>query len=386
MAVKISKIRRKKICVVSTTPLTIHFFLKAHLKSLAEFSEVVLAFNPDNDSYTPNLDLPIRIVPIDIKRQISPFADIKTLIQLIILFMQEKPDLVWAVTPKGGLLGMLAALFTCVKVRVFIFQGEVWTSKTGPIRWLLKFTDKVCAYCATDLLAVSSSERTFLEDENVVRVGKLRVLGQGSICGVDLSRYSKDSDARHSIRKELGIPSEAVVALFVGRLTEDKGVLVLAEAFRNLAMSRSDVWLTIVGPDEQGMTPKIQELLGPAGIRCNIRTFTPYPEMYMAAADYICLPSYREGFGMVIVEAAGVGIPAIGTKISGVSDAIQDGKTGILVEAGNVPELHNAMRRLTEDAVLRQQLGLSARRNVEENFSSFEVVSGYVEMFRSLLV
>lgn len=385
MTSKSPRLIRPKICVISTTPLTIHFFLKDHLRALADFADVVLILNPNNDSYTPDLDLPVRMMPIGIRRDIAPLADIKTLKQLIVLLRQERPDLVWAVTPKGGLLGMLAALFTGIHYRIFVFQGEVWASKKGFMRWLLKCADIICARCATHLLAVSSSERLFLESENVVPVGRVRILGSGSISGVDLNRYRSDSVARRAVRVKLGIPLDAVVALFVGRLTEDKGVLVLAEAFQNLATSRSDVWLVIVGPDEQGLTPKIKELLGATVKRCKILNFTHQPERYMAAADYICLPSYREGFGMVIIEAAGVGIPAIGSRIHGISDAIRENETGILVEVGSAAELYNAMLRLSEDTALRQQLGISARRYVTDNFSSNIVIRRYVEMFQSLL-
>jgi glycosyltransferase involved in cell wall biosynthesis len=376
---------KRKICVVCATTLTIHFFLRPHLRGLSEFSDVILAVNPDNDPYTPELDLPVRVVPIDIRRRISPYHDIKAFFQLISLFLREKPDLVWAVAPKGGLLGILAARLLGVKRRVFIFQGEVWSSRKGVSRWILKCADLLLGRCATDLFAVSFFEKAFLETEKVVPAGGLKVLGHGSICGVDLDRYKPDMEARVSIRMETGIPQAAVVALFAGRLTEDKGVLDLAEAFRDLAVSMPSLWLMIVGPDEEGLSSTIMRILGCSAERCRILGFTEEVEKYMAAADYICLPSYREGFSITMIEASGVGIPAIGSRIPGVMDTIKDGETGILVEPGNTAELREAMSRLTKDGGLRRQLGRSARLNVEADFSAVEVVRSYIEMFRSKL-
>lgn len=376
---------RPKICVVSTTPLTIHFFLKSHLRALSEFSDVVLALNPGNDPYTPDLQLPVRTVPISIKRDIALFADIRALKQLYKLFRREKPDIVWAVTPKGGLLGMLAAWIAGVKCRVFIFQGEVWASKVGPMRWILKLADKVCAYCATKLLAVSFTERLLLEQEKIVPVGSVQVLGKGSISGVDLERYKPDIETRCAIRGEYKIPSDAVVVLFVGRLTKDKGIFELAEAFSRLSAVRDSVWLFIVGPDEQELSTDIEEILGDTSAKCVFAGFSSCPEKFMAAADVICLPSYREGFGMVIIEAAAVGIPAIGSKIPGISDAILEDKTGLLVEPKNINALQSALLQLIDDPDLRFQFGFAARQNVLENYKNSEVVDRYVDLFRSLL-
>lgn len=374
-----------KICVVSTTPLTVHFFLRKHLEGLARFSNVQLALNPNNDSYTPVLNLPVQLKPLSIMRAISPLADILTIFELVMLFLRERPDLVWAVTPKGGLLGMLAALLVGVKHRVFIFQGEVWASKKGPMRWLLKLTDKICAFCANEVLAVSFSEKNFLADEGVVEKDRIKVLGAGSICGVDPKRYLPSAETRSAVRTELDIPEQAIVALFVGRITADKGVLVLAESFRQLAESCSDAWLLIVGPDEQEITDKIVLTLGAAANRCRVVPFTSEPERYMAAADYLCLPSFREGFGMVILEAAATGMPSIGTNIPGIIDAIQDGKTGLLVTTNCANSLYDAMLCFSSDAHLRQQMGQAARQNVLDNFNSSDVVKRYLDLFEEMV-
>ena len=385
MADKLLNKLHPKVCVVSTTSLTIHFFLKPHLRGIAEFSDIVLALNPSNDPYTPELQLPVRIAPISIKREISVLADFLALWQLYMLFRHEKPDLVWSVTPKGGLLGMFASFLARVQCRVFIFQGEVWASKKGLLRWILKSADKLTAFFATDLFAVSLLERDFLEQEGVVSAKCVKVLGRGSISGVDINRYRPDSKTRTAIRSKLGIPPDDVVALFVGRLTNDKGIRELANAFRELSLLKSNVWLIVVGPDEQGVTPDLKVILGEAVVKCHFIGFCQTPESYMAAADFLCLPSYREGFSMSVIEAAAAGIPTIGSNIPGIADTIKNGKTGLLVDAQDVKSLQNAMLCLTDDFLLREQLGFAARQNVIEHFDTLDVVGRYVEYFRSLL-
>lgn len=377
--------RRSRVCVVATTPLSIHFFFKPHLVGLAERADVTLVVNPDNDSYIPPLNLPIRTIPANIIRPPAPMSDLRALIQLFRIFRRERFDLVWATAPKAGLLAMVAARLARVSTRVYVFQGEVWASRKGLWRWLLKAMDRVTAHAATHLLAVSKSERQFLEGESVVPKGKVCVLGAGSISGVDLNRYRPDPDQRASMRLALGIPDEAVVALFVGRLVADKGIFDLAEAFRITAGERPNLWLLLVGPDEDNMAGQILDALGGVQSRSRMVGFSTEPEKYMMAADFICLPSHREGFGMVIIEAGAVGIPAIGSRIYGISDAIRDGETGELVEMGNALALSEAISRFADDQILRASLGEAARQHVVANFARDQVVGRYLDYLEACL-
>lgn len=376
--------RRPRICVVSTTPLLVHFFLRPHLAALAEAGDVTLAVNLENDRFTPSLNLPVRIVPIGIKRELSPLADLAALWQLLGLFRRERFDLVWAVAPKAGLLTMLAGWLARLPVRVFLFQGEVWASRRGLWRKLLKAADRLTAASATHLLAVSASERDFLEKEGIVPRGRLGVLGAGSIAGVDLDRFRPDPAARKAARAELGIPEQATLLLFMGRLRVDKGVRELAEAFARMAAGRPELWLLMVGPDEERVGPDLAALMGECSARARVLGFTSAPERYMAAADFICLPSHREGFGMVVIEAAATGIPAIGSRIYGVSDAIVDGGTGILFDVRDVGQLAGAIGRFADDAALRLSQGRAARERVIRDFDQALVVRHYVDFLLRL--
>lgn len=376
---------KPKICVLTTTPLVIHFFLKRHLQVLTRHFDVTVACNPKNDAYLPPLDVSVPQVAISMRRKISLLGDLGALFELYRLFRRERFDLVVSVTPKAGLLGMLAAVMAGVRRRVHIYQGEVWASKRGFMRTLLKFMDRVVALSSTHVLAVSESERRFLEEQGVTRPGQVKVLGAGSICGVDTSRFRPDSQVRKDVRERYGIPEDAVVCLFLGRLTADKGVFDLVEAYAECAESYPDLWLILVGPDEDGVAPGLRALVGEEPVRrLVIDGYTNQPERFLATSDFLCLPSYREGFGMVVIEAAAAGVPSIGSRIYGVSDAIVEGETGLLVAPGNVAELSAAMARFCRDDALRLQLAEAARIRVENGFRQDDVVARYVDFFRGL--
>lgn len=378
-------LNQPKICLLSASSLTIHFFLKPHLLRLSERFAVTLALNPKNDDYLSPLDLPVQTFPVAITRKISIWNDFLALLQLLNFFRKHHYELVITVVPKAGLLGMIAAYLTGVPRRLHIFQGEVWASKSGLSRMILKFADGLTARLATNLLAVSASERQFLIKEGVVPAGKIEVLGAGSISGVDLNKYCiKNWGEVKTVRLNLGIPEDAIVVIFLGRLNADKGIHEFSEACAGLVALCPKLWIILAGPDEEGILSEVLDEFGEIKSRVKICGYTPEPEKYLLASDFICLPSHREGFGMVIIEAAAMGLPAIGSRIYGISDAIIDNKTGILFDKGNVFQLRKAIIDLYSDESLRSELGMAAQRNASENYNQDEVVGRYVNYIEKL--
>ena len=373
---------RPRMCVLSTTPLVLHFFLKPHLAELSKFFEVTVAFNSHSDTYLPPLNLPVKEKHVPVERKISLWRDLFALFSVFRFLIKERFDIVVSVVPKAGLLGMAAAFVMRVPVRVHIFQGEVWASKRGAMRWLLKLMDSLTARLATHVLTVSESEKNFLEQQRVVPIDKAEVLGAGSICGVDTGRFRPDAGVRAELRGEFGVPDDAVLCVFLGRLTADKGVLDLVRAFVMCAADRPDLWLLIVGPDEEGMQERLRQLI-PSHLasRVLIQGFTQSPEHLLAASDFLCLPSYREGFGMVILEAAAAGIPAIGTRIYGITDAIREDDDGKLVPVGDVLALSLAMSQWVDDPQERRRCGNSAYVRARADFEQRVVVDRYVQYF-----
>jgi len=377
--------KKKKICMLAATPLTIHFFLKPHLIALAKEHDVTLLVNLLNDDYLPPLNLPIRILQIPIARKMSPFVDLRTLAVLIRIFTQVRFDLLITVVPKAGLLGMMAGFLTGIPRRLHIFQGEVWANRLGFSRFLLKSCDWITAHLATNILAVSKSERAFLEEQKVTEFGRIQVLGKGSIGGVNVDRFRPNPALREYIRHELQIPLNAILLIFVGRLVADKGIGELVKAYQEVHKSDHRLWLLLVGPDEEGEIRSSLNSLGDASNQVRRINYTNMPEQYLAAADFLCLPSHREGFGSVIIEAAAVGIPSIGSQIYGISDAIIDGQTGLLFEVKSISQLRNQIQILLDNSTLRKSLGSNARKNVEHHFEAAQVVAAYAEYINHLL-
>lgn len=370
---------------VATTPFAVNAFLRTHLLALAETQEVTLCVNTTAYPLVDDLARAVRVRHIDIARKIAPWQDLRALFQLLRCFREIRPATVHSLTPKAGLLAMLAGWLARVPWRFHTFTGQVWATRTGIGRSLLKGIDRLIALCAHRVFADSASQCRFLEEEGVVRRDGVTVLGQGSVAGVDLARFRPDPVARAAIRAETGVDDAVPVFLFVGRLVRDKGVFDLVEAFAALNALHGQWELWMVGPDEDGLQTTLQAEGKRLGGR--IRWFgpTPTPERYMAAADVFVLPSYREGFGSVIIEAAACGIPSIAYRIDGVIDAIVDGRTGLFVDKGDVRGLSDAMNRLGAESRMRKTLGEAAHLRASSEFSSASVSKAWLDFYLSVL-
>jgi glycosyltransferase involved in cell wall biosynthesis len=373
----------KRLCVVTTAELIVNFFLRDHLRALSDRYDVTLVVDTDDRDFLRRQGIHVRIEPLRIERKIAPFADGLALLRLARFFRRENFDGVLSVAPKAGLLTAIAARAARIPFRCHIFQGEVWATRTGVMRSLLKSLDKLVAGLSTHLLVISASEREFLQREAVVRRERLQLIANGSINGVDLSRFRPDAVWRREIRAQLDVPESSVLVLFLGRLTREKGVVELAAAFRNIGARHPELYLAFVGPDEDDIAPTLLRTIGEAqASRVRVRPLSPTPERYIAAADILALPSYREGFGNVIIEAAAAGVPAVASDIYGISDALVPEVTGLLHGVSDVDAIGAALSRLIADAQLRQQMGQRARERVHRDFSSATVTAfllSYVE-------
>ena len=322
----------------------------------------------------------VDVVDIPIYRNINLYKDIKALLLLVFFFYKTNFSIVHSVTPKAGLLTMIASWIVRIPFRVHTFTGQVWATKKGIWRWVLKYLDRLIGVLATKILVDSHSQRNFLLENRVIKNSGSFVLGEGSISGVDSDRFKIDAIARKKIRSDLGVTHSTIVLLFLGRLKREKGVLELAKSFSVLKGNFQDTILLFVGSDEEELKTELEKV---EGVR--LLPFTKNPEHYMAAADILCLPSYREGFGSVVIEAAACGIPSIGTKIYGLSDAIVDGETGILVTAKSVSELQVAMQLLIEDKSLRQKMGRAAHARALDKFPQSYLTEELMLFYKKLL-
>ena len=373
----------KKICYVATIPAAVNSFLRDHIQAAAEIYSVTIVCNFEDQYLLDGLNA--RIIFLPIERKPSPSKDLQVLFKLFKLFRNEHFDIVHTHLPKTGLLGMLAARFAGVPIRINTFHGEVWATRTGWRRSALKLLDQLVSLLATNILVVSPSQQAFLVKEGVLPPGKAKVIAAGSICGVNPARFHPDADVRFTLRNDLGIAQAATVILFVGRLNWDKGMLDLAAAFNVIGKQNPTVVLLLVGAEEDVPFSRIQSICAAERDRLHYVSFTSAPEHYMAAADIFCLPSYREGLPMTILESAACSIPTVASRIYGITDAVEEGKTGLLFTAGDIAGLTQALLKLIDDAQLRQEMGIAAKQRVLELFPSYKITAGIMALYSELL-
>ncbi len=376
---------RKKVCFVATLEMSVKAFLVDHMELLQDDFELSVVCSTDDPRFLEARGIRAKVIPLSIPRDISPVNDVKALLALFRIFREERFDIVHSIMPKSGLLAMTAAFAARVRTRVHTFTGQVWKNMRGLNRFILKIMDRVLVGCATEVLVDSPSQREFLIAEGIVGRDRSAVIGDGSMCGVDPRRFHFDEEARNTFRGERGIGPDEMVFFFLGRLNRDKGVLDLARAFAGVcASSPVKTRLLLAGPDEENIKEKVLDICSRCADRVHFTGHTDTPERLMSAADVLCLPSYREGFGLVVIEAAAVGIPSIGSRIYGVTDAIEEGVTGLLFEMGSHHDLMLKMMKFVEDPSLAGRMGKRARAFALATFSREKVTAAMVDYYRAL--
>lgn len=358
----------KKLFFVATVEFAINSFLINHLRLLSQHFEITVIVNTNDEIFLKKQGLDIRVISLSLSRNINLLNDFLCLLKLLRIFIKERPDGVQSITPKAGLLSMLAGFFTGVPLRSHAFTGQVWVNKKGINRTLLKYIDKIIGKLSTINIVDSHSQRDFLMSENVLSLQKSIVFGSGSISGVNLIKFKPSRKAYLEVRSILSIPKNAFIFLYLGRLNRDKGLFDLANAFSKIQNDKA--YLVLVGPDEADIGAHIQTLSGLNQKRLRLVGFSAQPEKYLAASDLLCLPSYREGFGSVIIEAAAIGVPAIASNIYGISDAVQNQKTGLLHPPKDVDQILKCMNLFLADPRIKKTYGSAARKRVHKEFDA----------------
>jgi glycosyltransferase involved in cell wall biosynthesis len=376
---------KKRVCIIVSAEITVKAFLTDCIAKILEKYEVDLIANTKNPGLLKAMIGAVTVIPMEIERKINITHDLSTLYLLHRHFSDNHYDLIHSFTPKAGLLSMVSGKAAGIPIRIHTFTGQVWANKGGLSRSVLKLFDRLSACCSTHILVDSFSQRDFIVNEKVVVEHKTRVIANGSICGVDTTKFKHDVIFRNEIRKSHTIPESDIVFLFLGRLTMDKGIMDLVEAFSEINKKYLNTHLMIVGPDEEGMKKRVIEICKSCSDNLHFENYTDTPEKFMTAADVFCLPSYREGFGMTIIEAGSVGIPSIGTRIYGITDAIEEGITGYLYAPHNAEELASKMLIMVEKPDMRKQMGMQARERVKKSFSKELVTTAFVDFYDALL-
>lgn len=374
---------RKKICFIVATPITANAFLLKHFEYLAQEFEIYLVANfKDNSKINFSSPFVKEIKNINISRDISILMDFQALIKLRKYLKKNSFDAIHTVTPKAGLIGILAAKLAGIKTRIHIFTGQVWHTKNGVFKTILKNIDRFIVFCATDILVDGHSQRQFLIQNNIIKESNSAVLGKGSISGVDTNKFIPNSGIKQKFREEFNFTNE-VVFLFLGRLNIDKGVIDLANAFLILNKEFPQSRLIFVGPDEENIQDKITKL-GDNNATIVFYGATSNPQDVLQMADVFCLPSYREGFGTSVIEASLLKLPIICSDTYGLTETILDNNTGLRHKVKDVDSILSQMRKMM-DADLRNEMGANGRQYVLDNFSAEMISKQWLEFYKQKL-
>jgi glycosyltransferase involved in cell wall biosynthesis len=371
--------KKNKICFVVTVEYVVDHFLLSHLQCLSKNYDITLVLNSNQADLLSKRGIKATIYKIPFSRGIDFINDIYCFFKLFFFLKSAKFDAVHSVTPKVGLFAMLCSFLVGTPMRIHTFTGQIWSDKKGFRRNFFRYMDSMTAFFAKCCFVDSQSQMLYLIKNKVINENKSYVFGSGSISGVDLVKFKFDDDARRSVRAELSIPRDAFCLIFIGRILISKGVLDLLEAFSQI--DNPKLFLMIVGPDESGIVKEIKEKYAFIGDRLNFVGYTHKPERYMSAADVLCLPSYKEGFGSVIIEAAAIGLPAIASNVYGITDAVINNQTGLLHEAKDVAGIRKNIELLFLNLSLFIKLSKNAQKRAIKEFSADKVSQYWLEFY-----
>ena len=363
-----------KIIRTSTVPTSLDIFCCGLLRELKETDgyDVIAVSSPGKELDDIRDREGVRTYAVKMERHISPLQDIKSLLGLIRVFRKEKPQLVHSITPKAGLLSMLAAWVCRVPVRLHTFTGLVFPTAKGLKQKILIFTDRLTCACATHVVPEGQGVRNDLVKYKITRK-PLKVLGHGNIRGIDLTYYDRTPEVMTQVTK---IRKEGLLTfIFIGRLVGDKGINELVSAFSALNNKYPGTRLLLVGSQEQTLDPLRHDTLieienNPAieavGRKDDVRP-------WLAASDVFVFPSYREGFPNVVIEAGAMGLPSIVTDINGSNEIVIDGENGIIIPPRQTNPLYEAMESFITEAGFASRLSSNARELISSRFEQ-----GYV--------
>ena len=369
-----------RLLYITTDPIALRVLLEGQLAHFRELGyEVIAVAAPGADlDFAAKRD-GIQVVGLPMEREIRPFSDLISLWRMWRLMRRLRPDIVCTATSKASLLGLLAAWFARVPVRVYRLWGLRLETSHGLKRRILGWAEHISAACSHRVLSISESLRSAFVRGGFVSSEKIVVVGNGSNNGIETERFVPTEDLRTAaarLRGGWGVPQDAPIIGYVGRFVRDKGIVDLVDAFEKLLVTHPDAWLLLVGDYEVGdpvpaeYVRRIAE--NPRIIHPGFIDLISLPPYY-CAMNVFAFPTHREGFGNVAVEAAAAELPVVGFRVTGVVDAVQDGVTGTLVEFGDKDGFANALSRYLSDELLRRQHGEAGKQRAIAIFRREEI-------------
>lgn len=374
---------KPKLIRASTIPNSLNSFCKGFLKELSDDYEVIVVSSHGEAMDTIAEREGVETISVDMERRISLRKDCISLFKLIKLFYKEHPVIVHSITPKAGLLCMVAAWITKVPLRVHTFTGLVFPTSCGINRKILMFTDWLTCACATHVIPEGEGVKTDLLKYKITKK-PIKVLGYGNVRGVDMLYYDRTETV---MAESVKIKKNIFTFIFIGRLVRDKGINELAEAAKCLYDAGYSFRILLVGSYEERLDPLLpstKKMISDAdylqfvGVQSDVRP-------WLAASDALVFPSYREGFPNVVLEAGAMGLPSIVTDINGSREIIQQGVNGVIIPPQNKYALYEAMRYFLDNQEDVRKMASATRKIIEERYEQGFVRECQKKFYKNIL-
>lgn len=382
---------KNKIIRTATVSMSLDILLKGQLLFLKHYYDVIAVSGEDEFLENVRKREKVRTVSVSISRRISLLKDLVSLYKLYKIFRKEKPLIVHSITPKAGLLSMLAAKMAGVPIRMHTFTGLIFPTRTGAMQKLLIKMDQLLCWAATNIYPEGNGVKNDLLKYKITSK-PLKVLANGNVNGIDLTYFSKDQiseEKQVQLKQELGIQPTDFIFVFVGRLVGDKGINELVEAFKQNCESANlqNCKLLLVGSLEADLDPLEEETLKEiesnthiinVGIQKDVRP-------YFAISQALVFPSYREGFPNVVMQAGAMELPSIVTDINGCNEIIVEGENGTIIPVKNIEAIKIAIQKMMNNKEFYLKLKENARPMIQSRYEQSVVWNALLEEYQMLI-
>lgn len=376
-----------KIIRTSTVPSSLNVFCKGFLRELQETEgyEIIAVSSPGPSLEEIQEREGVKAIAVAMERHISPFKDLKSLFGLIKVFRDERPTMVHSMTPKAGLLCMMAAWVCRVPVRLHTFTGLVFPTAVGLTKKILIFTDRLTCACATHIIPEGEGVKNDLLSYKITKK-PLKVLGYGNVRGIDLKHFNPESPEVQAEALKIRKP-DVFTFIFIGRLVRDKGINELVKAFTRLNSLYPNTRLLLVGPYEENLDPLAHETLAEIKSNKAIEAVGAQKDVrpWLAASDAFVFPSYREGFPNVVIEAGAMGLPAVVTDINGSREIIIENENGTIIPSHDAKKLYQAMETMLNNASQRLSMASKSRQLIVSRFEQGFVRQCLIDYYKEIL-
>lgn len=379
---------KKKMIRITTAPESLLILLKNQLKFLNVYFEVIGIASPGKELDMVAVNEKIRIIPLKMYRRISIWRDIISLINMYRILKKEKPFIIHSITPKAGFVSMIAGYFAGVPHRIHTFTGLVFPSKKGIFRFLLLNIDRIICSLATIVIPEGEGVKNDLIKFRVTKK-ELKVIANGNVNGIDLDYFNINCclpEENTYLKEKNGILQDDIVLIFIGRIVVDKGIEELVNAFVDLCFEISNIRLLIVGSYERQFDPisRHSESLISEHAKILHIDFQEDIRPYFSISDILVLPSYREGFPNVVMQAGAMNLPCIVTDINGSNEIIINNLNGLVIPTGDVLKLKHAIKQLVLDKNLRKEMSQNARQLIVQRYDQNLVWNELLKEYISL--